>query len=134
MTVQPVIIDLSPIVNGIIIPILMPLVLALAGWATTRILDALKVSRDSALRARLISAVDNAIAYASNKAAAQGITITADQKVADAIAYLEPKLSDTIKKLKVGNHLQDLVMARLPQAPIAAVPPPADAAAGPAPQ
>jgi hypothetical protein len=134
MTVQPVLIDLSPIINQIVIPVLTPLILALASLAVTRILDALKVSRDSALRTRLISAVDNAIAYASNKAAAQGITISADQKVADAIAYLEPKLSDTIKKLKVGDHLEQLVMARLPQAPIAAVPPPSDAAAGPAPQ
>ena len=109
-------IDLAPIVDGVIFPVLQSVLLAAVSWAVYKVAAYAHFQVTDGQRAFLISAVDNAIAFAQQKLAGHE-TITAPQQVAEALNYLLPKVPGTLKALNVTpGHLQDIITARLPTA------------------
>lgn len=111
------VIDLAPILNQIVVPILVPIVTALAGLALAKIAQLAHFNLQDGQRALVLAAVDNAIAFAEQKLAGQAVTITADQKIAAAVNYLLPKIPQALSALKITPaHLGEIVAARIPQA------------------
>lgn len=112
-------IDLSPIVDGVLIPLLTPVLLAVVTWAATKVAALAHIQIGAAQRTVLESAINNGIAYAE-KTMAPRLGVTADDKVAAAVNYILPKVPDALKGLGVTpDHLAQLVTARLPPTPAA---------------
>lgn len=107
-------IDLTPLVNGVLIPLFTPVLLSVLIWAATKIAGLAHMQIQSAQRDVLSAAIVNGIAYAE-KTLAPHLGVTADDKVAAAVNYILPKVPDALKGLGVTpDHLADLVTARLP--------------------
>lgn len=107
-------IDLSPLINGVIIPLLTPILIALVGWAATKVAALAHIQIQDSQRAVIGDAVTNGLAFAEQKLAPYE-QVTADQKVAAAVNYILPKVPDALKSLGITpQHLMDLVTARLP--------------------
>jgi len=106
-------IDLSPIINQVIVPLLTPLLLAAGAWALNRVAAYAKFQVQDGQRAMLEKAIRNGIAYAEKQAS--GIaSISADEKVAAAANYVLPKIPGALKGLGVTpEHLASLIKARL---------------------
>lgn len=106
-------IDLSPLINGVILPLLTPVLLAVATWAATKVAAYAHFQIQDGQRALLSSAIDNAIAYAEQLLAGKE-SVTANDKVATAVNYLLPKVPDALKSLGVTpEHLAQIITAKL---------------------
>lgn len=109
-------IDLSPIFNTVVAPLLQTGLLGLVGWGVAQLSLWLKFKLTQGQRDFLIGAVDNAVSYAQAKLAAHE-TVTTDQTTATALAYLLPKVSETMAKLGITPaHLSEIITARIPAA------------------
>lgn len=114
-------IDLSPLVNGVILPLLAPVLLAVVTWAATKVAALAHIQIQDSQRDVLTAAVNNGLAFAEQKLAGYE-HVSADDKVAAAVNYILPKVPDALKGLGVTpEHLAQLVTARLP-APAAPAP------------
>lgn len=108
------IIDLAPIVNGVIVPLLTPALIAAITWAAARIGKLAHIQLQDSQRALLATAIDNAIAYAEQLLAGKA-QVQASDKVATAVNYLLPKAPEALKSLGVTpEHLAQMVTAKLP--------------------
>lgn len=108
--------DLAPLVNTVIIPLLAPTLMACAAWAAAKLASYAHVQLQDSQRALLNAAITNALNYAEHQLAGHE-TVTVSEKVATAVAYLQPKIPGALKSLGVTpDHLADLVIARLPAA------------------
>lgn len=111
-------IDLAPLVNGIVIPLLTPVLLAVIMWVATKVAALAHIQIQDSQRDVLTAAVNNGIAYAE-RVLAPRLGITADDKVATAVNYILPKIPDALKGLGITpDHLAQLVTARLPAPPL----------------
>ena len=109
-------VDLSPLVDGVVIPLLVPTVLALGGWAMTRVGAYFHFQISDGQRQVVETAIANGIAWAQSHVAA-GETVTLDAKVAKAVEYVLPKIPAALKWLGITpDHLAQLVEARLTKA------------------
>lgn len=126
----PTTIDLAPLVNGVLIPLLAPALLGVLTWAGARLSLLLHIKLQDSQRAVLSAAVTNAIAYAQQRLAARETVLVSDQ-VATAVNYILPKIPGALKSLGVTpQHLAELVTAQLPPVPAR---PPAEAPPAPEP-
>lgn len=108
-------IDLSPILNGVIFPLLAPMLMALAGLALAKVAQVAHFQLSDGQRALVLGAIDNAIAFAEQKLS-PGAVVTVDQKVAAAVNYLLPKIPQALNFLKISPaQLGEIVAARIPQ-------------------
>jgi hypothetical protein len=116
-------IDLSPIVNGVVIPLLTPLLLVFATWALNKVAAYAHFQIQDGQRQVVGDAIANGLAYAEQKLAPYE-NVTADQKVAAAVNYVLPKVPGALKTLGVTpEHLAQLVTAKLsPSAPASVSP------------
>lgn len=115
-------IDLKPFVDVITQDVLLPVVLALAAWLGSRLLNLVGINKDSALGQRLLTAASNGAAFAiakANTALDQHTTVDVkSQMVADAVAYVQRATPDAIKHLGLDTaagqaHLETVVTAQL---------------------
>lgn len=114
------VIDLAPLVNGVILPLLAPALLAVLTWAATRLAALAHIKLQDSHRAVLSAAVTNGIAYAQ-KALGPTAAVTVNAQIAAAMAYILPKVPEALKSLGVTpDHLAELVAAQLPPAAPAA--------------
>lgn len=110
-------IDLAPLVNGVVIPLITPVLLAVATWALTKVAGYAHFQIQDGQRRVVSDAIDHGIAYAQ-KALASHETVNADATVAAAVNYILPKVPGALASLGVtGDHLAQLVTARLPPPP-----------------
>ena len=106
--------DLAPLVNGVIVPLLIPVILAFASWAITRIAAVAHFQLLDGQRRLLEQAITNGLAYVE-KTLGPHETVSVDAKVAGVVNYVAPKVPGALKSLGItGDHLAQLVTARLP--------------------
>jgi len=107
-------VDLAPIVNQVVIPVLTPLLGAGALWVLNKAAKLLHVNIQAQQRVVLETAISNGIAYADQVLAAHETVQTSD-RVAQALNYVLPKVPVAMKDLGVTPaQLGDLILARLP--------------------
>lgn len=112
------VIDLSPVVNQVIVPVLASVLIAVVIWAVQRAGAFFHFTISDGQRQLVSTAVDNAIAYAQTTLAPKE-KITTTDIVAEAVNYLLPKIPDTLKALGITpDHLADLVTAKLGAQPV----------------
>lgn len=106
-------ISLAPLVNGLIVPILVPLLMALAGWALNKVAAYAHFQISQGQRDLVDTAIANGIAYAQTKLPA---TVGIDGMVGQVVAYVLPKIPGALKFLGVTPaSLEQLIIARLPK-------------------
>jgi hypothetical protein len=114
-TAPPIAVNFSPIIN-VVVEILAAFLMLLLSWVVTLIADRLKLSKDSAIRAYLSSAVDNAIQYGKQKAEAAGAGATVkidNQVVGHAVDYLVAHVPDALAHFGLTpDKVANLVKAR----------------------
>lgn len=102
---------------------------ALAGWALRRAMAWLRVDQEGKLARRLEDGMVVALGYARERALSQAAQLDAidvrSQLVADAAAYLVPKMPQTLAALGIDDAgLAERLTARLDQVvPLPALPP-----------
>ncbi len=107
-------IDLAPLINAYVVPILTAVLLSLASWAMSKAATYFHFTVQDGQRALVNGAIDNAIAYAQQMLAGKE-NVTANQTVSTAVNYLLPKIPDTLKALGVTpEHLAQIITAKLP--------------------
>lgn len=107
-------IDLSPVVNGVIVPLLTPILLAVATWAISRIAKYAHFQIQDGQRQVVADAITSGIAYAQKTLGPLEI-VSADARIATAVSYVLPKVPDALKSLGVTPaHLAQIVAAKLP--------------------
>ena len=109
-------IDLAPTINNVIIPILTPIVLALAGWAAQRLATFLGLKNDDKRRLVLVHVADQAAQAAINIAQEHPMKFeTRDARVAKAVDFINTNAPDAVKALGLTPEaVENLVHARLP--------------------
>ena len=111
-------IDVAPIINQVVVPILSAVLLTALSWAATRIASYFHIKLQDSQRAVLSTAVNNGIAYAQQALAGRE-NVTLGDKASLAVSYILPKVPGALKSLGVTpDHLSQLVTAQLPQAPL----------------
>lgn len=110
----------------VIAQVVAAVLMAMAPWLVKRVLDLLHVQVTAKANALILSAVDNAITYATNVGATKVANLqikVADPKIATAANYVIDKMPGTLRKLGVDvttaagqQHVADLVVSRLPAA------------------
>ena len=112
-------IDLVPIINQVVVPILSAVLLAVLAWAAQRIAVFFHIKIQDSQRAVLSAAVSNGIAYAGHALAGRE-NITVSDTAAAAVEYVLPKVPGALKALGVTpDHLSQLVTAQLASVPAA---------------
>ena len=107
--------DLAPLINGVIVPLFVPVVLAAAGWAVSRIAKVAHFTLQDGQRRLVDTAIANGVAYVEKTLPAHE-TLSVDDKVAAVANYVVPKIPGALKSLGItGDHLAELVTARLPK-------------------
>jgi hypothetical protein len=105
--------DLSPIVNGVIVPLLTPVLLGFAMWALNKVAAFAHFQVQDGQRQMVSAAIDNAIAYAAKTLGPKEV-VGVDAHVAAAAAYLMPKIPGALKSLNVTpEHLRQIIAAKL---------------------
>lgn len=108
-------IDLSPLVNQVVIPLLTPVLIGVATWALTRVAAYAHFQIQDGQRQLIATVVDNGVAYAEQLLAGKE-TVTASDKVATALNYVLPKVPGALKSMGVTpEHLAQMVTAKLPK-------------------
>ncbi len=108
-------IDLAPLVNQVVIPIITPVLLGVATWALTRVAKYAHFQVQDSQRKLVLDVVDNAVAYAEKMLAGKA-SVTVNDKVATAVNYILPKVPDALKAVGITpEHLAQIVTARLPK-------------------
>lgn len=107
MNAAGVTIDWSPLVT-VAVQALAGLVLALGGWAITRLMAKLKVDKDDKIRGYLTTALNNAVDYGleQSKTLVTGAhldTTIKNQVVGSAVAYALQHVPDAVNKFADGN-------------------------------
>lgn len=118
----PVVIDLAPTINTVVIPMLSAGVLAVFGWAGAMIAAHFHFQISAGQRQLVETAIANGLALVQAKLA-PGETLKADAAVAQVAGYVLPKIPGALAWLKITpDALTSLIAARLP--PVAAAPAP----------
>lgn len=109
------ILDLHPIVDQIVLPLLEPVVGAIAAWALIKVAGFAHIQIQDSQRAVLEQAIANGLNYVDQKLAGKE-QVTVDDRVAGVVNYVAPKIPGALASLGItGPHLADLVTARLPK-------------------
>jgi len=109
-------IDLAPLIDGVVAPILSAVLMALASWALVKIAGLLHIQISDSQRNVVLNAIPHALTFAEQKLLAKGATFTASEQVAEALNYLAPKVSGALAWLGITpEHLAEMVTARLPK-------------------
>lgn len=107
-------IDLSPIVSGVIVPLITPVVLALAAYALKRVASLAHISIQDSQRKVVEGAIQNGIKFAVSKLGP--VNVAASDQVTAAVNYILPKVPGALNGLGITpDHLTEMVQARLPQ-------------------
>ena len=112
-------INVAPLINEVVIPIVVALAGVLATWLSTKLAALLGVKKDDALAARLEEAMKNGLAFAQSQLADKFDKgpIDIDVKnhlIASAADYASSHVPDTLKQLGIGPHeLAEKLAARL---------------------
>ena len=113
-------IDLSPIVNGVIVPLLTPILAAALLWLVYKVAALFHIKIQDSQRTLLETAIANGINFAQNKVASLPETVAVTNPVvAQAAAYVIKTAPDALKALGLQNDSAALVTAitaRLPSA------------------
>jgi len=109
-------IDLSPLINQVVLPLLTPVVVAVATWAVAKIGAYAHFQFSAGQRSVVETAIQNGIAFAESRLAGK-TTVQVSDKVAAVYDYVEPKVPGALKALNITpDHLEQLIEARLPKA------------------
>ncbi len=105
------VIDFSPLINQVLIPLITSVLLALAGVAMAKVAAYAHIKVQDSQRDVLSAAITNGIAYAAGTLPK---TAKCDAHVAEAVNYILPKVPGALKGLGVTpEHLAQLVTAQL---------------------
>lgn len=108
-------VDLSPLVNQIIVPILETGLSVVAAWVLARVGAYFHFQIQDGQRKVVSDAIDNGIALAQHKLAS-GEVVHLDQQVAAVVDYVMPKVPGALKALGVSaDHLAEVAKAKLVQ-------------------
>ena len=116
-------VDLAPLVNEVVLPLVTAVLSPLVPWLAYKAIQVLHLQLTKAQAATLEVAMQNGINYALGKVQAftnaHGQVQMKDQVVAQAAAYVLPKVPDTLKALGVTPEgLKQRIEARLPPVPV----------------
>lgn len=112
-------INMRPLINEVVVPILAGLLGLLATWISTRLVGVLKLEHDDALRGIIENGMQKGIAYALSKLddATKSMPLSFEVRskiVADAANYVIGATPDALKKLGVTKDaIERAVAARL---------------------
>jgi hypothetical protein len=107
-------VDLAPLVNGVLFPLVSGGLVAVVGWAVKKAGDYFHFQVQAGQRQLLETAIGNGIAFAE-KALASHESVSVDARVAVAAQYVLPKVPGALASLGITpQHLEQLITARLP--------------------
>lgn len=108
-------VDLSPLVNQVLIPLIETGLSAVAGWVLMKVGAYFHFQIQDGQRKVVNDAIDNGVALAQASLAG-GETIHVDEKVAAVVDYVAPKVPGAMKALGITpDHLADIAKAKLVQ-------------------
>jgi hypothetical protein len=108
-------IDLTPLVDQVLVPIVSTVLVGVATWALTKVAAYAHFQISDGQRKVVADAITNGIAYAEKQLAGNGVIVSADAKVAAAVNYVLPKVPGALKALGVTpEHLAQIIAAKLP--------------------
>jgi hypothetical protein len=112
-------IDLAPVVDNIVIPLLAPIVMVIAGWAAAKLATFLGLKNDDKRRLVLTHVADQAAQAAINLAQEQPLKFqTRNAQVAKAVDFINTNAPGAVKALGLTPEaVENLVHARLPGSP-----------------
>lgn len=109
-------IDLTPLVDQVVLPILAPVLVVAITWAAKRVADFFHIQLQDSQRRMLESAMQSALAFAEAEIRGRTVQVSASDKVAVAVDYLLPKVPAALASLGIDkDHLADMLKARLAQ-------------------
>jgi hypothetical protein len=116
MTPTQAAIDLSPIINNVLVPLVATGLSGVAAWVLGRVAAYFHFQLSQGQRQVVSDAIDNGIALAVKRLGP--VTINADQHVAEVVNYVLPKVPDALKHLGVTpDHLAEVIAAKMPAPP-----------------
>jgi hypothetical protein len=113
-------VDFQPTIDLVVNLLCAGILVPLVSFAITKLLAKLHIDKESALGQKILAAAENgaALAVAKVETATKGkVSVSVkDARVAEALAYVQRSVPDTLTKLGVTeDHLRDIVTAKLEQ-------------------
>lgn len=112
-------IDLAPLFNQVVLPIMGAIAVPIGAWAAKRIADLAHVQMTEKRAQAIEIAIQNGVSYGLSQVqqhvAGKGLTLNVKNEVIDhAVSYVLPKVPDTLKKLGITPAgLSERIEARL---------------------